>query len=169
MDPIVLLFVSFTLAKRNCRKYNFIPPNQRIREWDEEQQMQPCRGAVLLYPLQTLISNTRETTLSQTSLEETALHPKEKVELQSRRNLFCSSSMKQLSTTQIFQAKHLSKGKNNPHSPLESCIQCWLWHPDKPVHKTDEHTPFSKEGTKRNQDNPSREEIHAAIKALIKY
>lgn len=61
------------------------------------------------------------------------------------------------------------KKKTKTHFPLESCIQCWLWHPDKPVHKTDEHTPFSKEGTKRNQDNPSREEIHAAIKALIKY
>lgn len=53
----------------------------------------------------------------------------------------------QLSTIQIFQAKHLSKGEKTLHSPLQSCIQRWLWHPDKPVHKTDEHTPFSTEGT----------------------
>lgn len=34
----------------NCRKYIFIPHNQRIREWDEEQQMQPCQVAGLAVP-----------------------------------------------------------------------------------------------------------------------
>lgn len=48
MDHFVFLLVSFTRAKRkprNCRKYSFIPHNHRIREWDEEQQMQPCQVA----------------------------------------------------------------------------------------------------------------------------
>lgn len=65
----------------------------------------------------------------------------------------------QPSTTQTFSEKKLSsllrKKKDPRHTtafPLQgctSCIQCWLWHPDKPVYEADEYAPFSKEGTKR--------------------
>lgn len=164
---------SFTLAKRkprNCRKHSFIPNNQRIREWDEKQQMQPCQ---VLCPLQSLILNTRETTPEPNIHRRNCSSSQRKggIAMQKKPALFFlnEAAGNQLSTTQIFQAKHLSKGEKHPHSPLESCIQRWLWHPDKAVHKTDEHTPFSTERTKRNQDNPSWEELHAAIKALIKY
>lgn len=79
----------------------------------------------------------------------------------------------QLSTTLIyfFQAKHLSKGeKKKTLIPLwKAASNAGFGILTRQVHKTDEHTPFSKGGTKRNQDNPSWEELHAAIKALIKY
>lgn len=71
----------------------------------------------------------------------------------------------------FFQAKHLSKGeKKKTLIPLwKAASNAGFGILTRQVHKTDEHTPFSKEGTKRNQDNPSWEELHAAIKALIKY
>lgn len=171
MDHFILFLVSFTLAKRkprNCRKYSFIPHKRRIREWDEEQQLQPCRVADFA------VSSPDPDFKHQPNFQGRNCSSSQRrggIAMQKKPALFLlnEAAENQLSTTQIFSGKTSLQRKNNPYSPLESCIQCCLWHPDKPVHKTDEHTPFSKEGTKRNQDNPSREEIHAAIKALIKY